>query len=465
MNLILLKWINKVVDKKECLQKEAYQQYKQYPEERFLHYFYYSLKNNKFLVSTIINLIMFRQNKKKWLSFQKMKLIELVHLENTDIEVFRYLTLSEFKTIYYQNRKEVAYSKILTDENINYLFINNKCSLKDIYYLNPFTQQPVMILKESEKTTGCYRTKKNYLINDFNISKIFINDQGISKIIDYFEIKNNKYDFLIKTYVLYHELAHDSYFQHYTIFKEQLNYDGCLSYYTNRWCETHADLSAIMLLIKNHDLNNFQIIKIMKGVFNLRNQPINTDDTSSRSINEETSHIHCTQPGLLLLSRFIMDYGSEIIKKMTPIHINTIAACMSDIALDSDFRNFIYTEILPIDNNYLKHQLDNMCNLKILFYYTLLYLGVDGTQQFLDVNKSIDDKLLIKDNIVSNLIDKLYNNDELTKKCNQEFRVKFSFEYAKENNKRSLYDLLRTSRIGNHSKHIYDDFHEMIERQ
>ncbi len=228
----------------------------------------------------------------------------------------------------------------------------------------------------------------------------------------------------MQKFILFHELAHDSTVQLIKI----INYNNLkfnlepndIPQGLLRLQEVHSDLTSILYLIKNSNLNELESLNLIDAIISFRNNSHYDKDNNFLYMNSDSDHIHSTQIELLILKHYIKNFGIEGLKLKENLELTQIALFIAEQDY-SYLKNIVLNDILPKKFDILKNDL--LDNKFLLFSY----------------------KNLLSNENIFNIIDhKIYSEN---KEKFENFRIKFSFEYIENIKNKDINDIFKYNDI------------------
>lgn len=394
----------------------SFQHYRENAKEKFSDFFKYVLKNKNITPAILLSSIFFYRNKKKYLNHKKHIINDISNkILETDLR-------NLIKDLVPSQKKNYFHIKLLDEKNVNFLL---KYKSSGIYF-NVFSGKPTIIEFTEDETSYCNVELYSLLYSE-NLSKVYLNHLDMLEI--YTRI-NYKISFdLMQKFILFHELAHDSTVQliktiNYNNLKFNLEPNdipqGLL-----RLQEVHSDLTSILYLIKNSNLNELESLNLIDAIISFRNNSHYDKDNNFLYMNSDSDHIHSTQIELLILKHYIKNFGIEGLKLKENLELTQIALFIAEQDY-SYLKNIVLNDILPKKFDILKNDL--LDNKFLLSSY-----------------KNLLSKVNIENENIFNIIDhKIYSEN---KEKFENFRIKFSFEYIENIKNKDINDIFKYNDI------------------
>lgn len=394
----------------------SFQHYRENAKEKFSDFFKYVLKNKNITPAILLSSIFFYRNKKKYLNHKKHIINDISNkILETDLR-------NLIKDLVPSQKKNYFHIKLLDEKNVNFLL---KYKSSGIYF-NVFSGKPTIIEFTEDETSYCNVELYSLLYSE-NLSKVYLNHLDMLEI--YTRI-NHKISFdLMQKFILFHELAHDSTVQliktiNYNNLKFNLEPNdipqGLL-----RLQEVHSDLTSILYLIKNSNLNELESLNLIDAIISFRNNSHYDKDNNFLYMNSDSDHIHSTQIELLILKHYIKNFGIEGLKLKENLELTQIALFIAEQDY-SYLKNIVLNDILPKKFDILKNDL--LDNKFLLSSY-----------------KNLLSKVNIENENIFNIIDhKIYSEN---KEKFENFRIKFSFEYIENIKNKDINDIFKYNDI------------------
>lgn len=457
--------ISKTLD---ALKDSSYDVYTEYANER-LFSLMKLMYNQQGLSSQLLwSALFFHENKKQWVNNKAVMFEQLINIEKKFPMNFNSDAINIFEKIYsiHKKPKNFHIKGLVTATLINDLFMEDNT---DYYCINPFTDDYIKVNINGSNTNCCFQTKNRHLYTEnSHIANVFINKDGVNGIIEEFKVGLFEKESIIRDYIVYHELAHDSHFQNYLNYQDikANNKDYHKEVQTNN--ETQADIASIIMIIKERKLAIDDALSFIQAVMTFRNNTFlkAKPDQAMSCVIDDTTATHTTQPGIVILLRMIKEHGLDFIYKMKGKEISSIAYQIGNISVDTSYREHIYRTLLPKSEDDFKLMIDDGDAASILAYYSISYVEFDDVVKFKDINNITKEEAFFVKNIVINYLSyKLYNPLDVMVRLNAEFRVKFSFEYMEHCEYQGLIELLRSKIVVEYADLVYKTHQEVSEKE
>jgi len=324
----------------------SFQHYRENAKEKFSDFFKYVLKNKNITPTILLSSILFYRNKKKYLNHKKHIINDIGNkILETDLR-------NLIKDLVPSQKQNYFHIELLDEKNVNFLL---KYKSSGIYF-NVFSGKPT-IIEFSEKENSYCNVELYSLLYSENLSKVYLNHLDMLEI---YTIINHKVSFdLMQKFILFHELAHDSTVQ----LIKTINYNNLKFNLENdipkdllRLQEVHSDLTSILYLIKNFDLNEVESLNLIDAIISFRNNSHYDKDNNFLYMNSDSDHIHSTQIELLILKNYIKNFGIEDLKLKENLELTQIALFIAEQDY-SYLKKIILNDILPKNFDSLKNDL------------------------------------------------------------------------------------------------------------
>lgn len=433
----------------------TYMTYQRYADRNLSSFLKSLLKERSYHPKTLVDIVFFNFNKHQYIVNKRDIFNALVALEENNKNEFLNSSGQALAHLF----KSSPFSREVGGL-INAELLSN---LKSGFYINPFTNQPIEMSVVSNDVNKCVRFSTKYLfVGENDTSTIIINEQDIAEINELMHLPDDMKDrdAIIKEYTIYHELAHDSHFQNYRLYKDAVKMGVDIPKRTKMLQEIESDISSILYLIKDRKLNIEEAFEVINGVVNFR-CGINFKTTWDKSLQcptEDTIHYHITQPALLVLSRMINDEGVRFIHNMSCIEITNIAYHIADMVDDSYYLHS-YKTLLPVDKNEFKYYLLDTSNESMVFFYLLSYYGGEVVNYG---DKSLDFRKEKFDEMAEKLVEKLYSDNDLVINNALYFRTLVGFQYAVNITPKKVQELYLSLETKEISDIVYNGFLERL---
>lgn len=400
--------------------KQTYQHYFRHPYSRFKDYFKVSLRDFGFSRKMFSHLVDFNNNKKLNKIDRNTKMKRLIDLQNSNKFEFENVFISELRSIYHFD----DHSKFEIPDFIG--------SIQSTYYINPFSKRIIVLLDSKEekfKPIQCCRMRDKHLHSDIgNISFIEYSEDNFKEAASIININesSSSYD-LFKHFIILHEMAHDTDYQNYILFKD---YSEGFPILAETYCiaENDADILAILHLIKHYSMNQKEAKDLIQMILKFRsviNKSKYIDKmVSSHYVDSEFKHL--TEPSLLILLGLVYSKDISYFLNLTNDEMILLSMKIIDKSRCMMFRKNCYTNMLPLNSDeFFEDVLSE--RFQTLFSYYLL--SIYGYDKVMETSKLPYDQQLINANkFKDKLIRKLY--DPIFDEVNADFRLKVSFEYS-----------------------------------
>lgn len=450
---------SKIIDKLKTmitnLLDSSYMTYQNNADRKIKPFLVSVLKSQAPHPKLLLEVVLFKINKVKYILNKRDLFNSLVALEESNNTAFLNGSVNALAELFKSNHFNYPLGGLI-DSNL----LKN---LKTGAYINPFTEQPILLSVVSDDSNKCIRFSTKYLFSGGDeTSTVVINDNDTREIAVSMRLSEslvNRED-IAREYIIYHELSHDSHFQNYRIYKDAVKMASDIPKKTKRLQEIEADISSILYIIKNRKLNDVDAFDLINGVMNFRCSisAKTALDVAIKCPTEDSVHYHITQPSLLILSRMINDEGIGFIHQMKNLEIANIAYHIANIVSD-DYYFYNYISLLPTDSDEFKTYLLDTANEKLTCFYLLSYYGEEITtfsDAPIDIRK---EKFSV---MADELVKKLYSKDELISKHSLFFRTLVAYQYAININPEKIQNVYLSRITGVFANIVYENFLERL---
>lgn len=321
----------------------------------------------------------------------------------------------QYLEAFYKPKESSSRNGIIVDSKESVLALSNHAfSLKYRNYntkiVNPFTNNLIdstfFNYKKSKEFSAIYPARNRILDRDGDKShsmKISIN--GILRYKDFKPIKEMSPQNTAFEFTIYHELAHAS-------FPQMMNNYGTQS-------EKNSDISAIIKMIKNHDLNQEEAQELCNNVISFRVNS-NTIDLYDKYTKRAEVTSHYTEDALLSLKK-VLETELEEVKKLPDDKICRYSNILVDLNRKNESVLFGLSEhVTKIDPNIISKAIEehdqNMIKAGPI-NETDKWFREASEEVFIDTlneNKGIYEEVLIRTKLKENFNDNL---NELYEMC------------------------------------------------
>ncbi len=394
----------------------SFQHYRENAKEKFSDFFKFALKNKDMTPSILVASILFYRNKKKYLNHKKHIINDIgSKILETDLR-------NLIKELVPSHAQKYFHLEDLNADNVKFLFKYQESGI----YFNVFSGKPT-IIEFNEKENSYCNVELYSLLYSENISKVSLNYLDM---LDIYTRINHKISFdLMQKFILFHEIAHDSTVQLIKIINyNKLNFNletNDIPQDLLRLQEVHSDLTSILYLIKNFDLNDIESSNLIDAIISFRNNSHYDKDNNFLYMNNDSNHIHSSQIELLILKNYIKNFGIEELKLKENLELTQIALFIAEQDY-SYLKKMVLNDILPKKFDTLKNDL--LENKFLLDSYKKLLSKVN-----------IDNETIFK--IIEH---KLYSEH---KEKFENFRIKFSFEYIENIKNKDINNIFKYNDI------------------
>lgn len=398
---------------------ETYQHYFKHPYSRFKDYFKVTLRDFGFSKKTLQHLISFNTNKKLNKIDRDNRMKDLVNLERNNKAVFEKTFIAELRSIYH------------FDDHLNFDISDFKGVIETSCYRNPFSQRIIVLLEDKDKyckPIQCCRIRDKHLYSDWsNISFIDYSEDKFKEAANIINMDETSPLYpLFKHYIVLHEMAHDTDYQNYILFKD---YSEGLPILAETYCiaENDADILSVLYLIKQYSMTHEQAKDLIQMILKFRSI-INKHKYIERSVSfsSDSEFKYLTEPSLLIILGLVhtknMDYFFDLtVDDMILMSMKIIekSRCML-------FRKNCYNNMLPTNSDEF---FEDILSEKFQAFFNYYLVSIYGFNKVLELNKmTYEEKQNMANDFKSKLIRKLY--DPIFDEAHVDLRLKIGFEYS-----------------------------------
>jgi hypothetical protein len=400
--------------------KETYQHYFKHPYSKFKDYFKVSLRDFGFSRKMFSHLVDFNNNKKLNKIDRNIKMKRLIDLQNSNKFEFENVFISELRSLYHFD----DHSKFEIPEFIG--------SIQSTYYRNPFSKRIIVLLdskKERFKPIQCCRMRDKHLHSDFsNISFIDYSEENFKIAADIINIAEDSPDYhLFKHFIILHEMAHDTDYQNYMLFKD---YSEGFPILAETYCmaENDADILAILYLIKHYSMEQQKAKDLIQMILKFRSV-INKDkyiEKIAKIYYVDSEFKHLTEPSLLILLGLVCSKSMEYFFNLTTDDMILLSMRIIEKSRCRLFRKNCYSNMLPLNS---EEFFEDVLSEKFQTLFSYYLVSIYGYDKVMETSKlPYEDQLTRANKFKEILIKKLY--DPIFDEVNADFRLKVSFEYS-----------------------------------
>jgi hypothetical protein len=441
-----------------ALLDNSYHQYMQNPDRKLISFLKAVHSRKKMSSNILIDILFFSSNKYRYVFNKRDIFNALVLFEEKDNTQFINSSAKTLADLFYPTSFEGNVGPVINATVLPHI--------KTGLYINPFTQQPIEVhISQDEKDMNkCIKYSTKYLFSGVGeYSKIVINYDDITDITASMKLPDSlaNHRAIAQEYIIYHELSHDSHYQNYRMYKDATKMNVDLPKKTKVLQEIESDISSVLYVIKDRKLDISDAFELLNGVLNFRCSITvkNAPDTAVRCLTEESIHYHVTQPSLLVLSRIINDQGVGFIHNMSTLEITTIAYHIAELVYDESFLTKQYKSLLPKNPDEFRLELLDTQIEAVSAFYLLSFYG-DSLLEFM--NADIEIRRNKFEDMVDQLINKLYSDKENIVKNSLLFRVLVAYQFAVVATPEKIQKIYLNEDIGKISAMVYDNFLERL---
>lgn len=398
--------------------KYTYEHYNRFPYSKFSSYARMAFKHFGFSKKMLDHLKDYKINQ-HFNKLERNKIIEnLIKLEEKDNIEFSNIVFDQLRELYIQ------------ESHSEFKMSDFNGSIESDYYKNPFTNRVIPVLEREEiKQIQCSRIMNRHLFADVDrLSFIEYNNQKIKSVTDDIGIVEGSFDYkLFSNYIILHEMAHDTDYQNYLLFKDY-SMNSPITLETHHISENDADVLSMLMTIKIHRLTYEQAERLIRMVISFRsviNEKKHVDD-SMKSLAIDSQFHHLTEHSLIIVLGLIKKFDTHFIFNMTSQDMLKLSFKILKESFNVDFKKNCIHHLLPYNYNKFLQECSTEKFRSMFNYYIISMYSQEDIVQINNMDEM--DKIRAINYFRERFIRKLY--DVTLDESNIDFRLKVSFEYA-----------------------------------